>query len=86
MFLLLKEGLVGEEVSGVCIQGQIPLLTTCPEGWLAKRLKMSHCSIIIQVPGDTIPSTEPKSLQDVLARRATFLVPLGFLLGTLSGK
>lgn len=68
---------MGEEVSGVCTQGQIPLLTTCPEGWLATRLKMSHCSIIIQVPGDTVPGTEPKSLQDVLARRATFLVPSG---------
>lgn len=84
--MLLKEGLVGEEVSGVCTRGQIPLLTTCPEGWLAKRLKMSHCSIIIQGPGDTVPGTELKSLQDILARRATFLVPLGFPLGTLSGK
>lgn len=65
MCLLLKEGQMGQEVSGVCTQGQIPFFTACPEGWLAKRVKIRHSSTISQVPGDTVPDTEPKSLQDV---------------------
>lgn len=47
---------------------------------------MSHCSTITQVPGDTALGTEPKSSQHVTARRAAFLVPLQFVLRTLSGK